>query len=427
MVVTPWGPSSDLKKRMLHPGSRRPRSEVVQNQRERMFGAIVATVSEKGFEATTVADVIQICGISRSDFYKHFSNKAECLTAAVKALEEPALTALRDTRRRGDSSDGEAVFEKFINLLQSQPAAARVCFVELHAAGEAGEAAADSGFEALAQMIEELRAALPGSERTSPELVRVLLGGVRKLIHTRLYRGQAGELEELAPELWRWLMSVQPPPRPLETPRRQRAGSGPRFEGYTPVEKIGRAVATVVAEKGFQAMNTDDIAARASISLSTFYKHFADKRDAVLAALEMSGAQIMASAVPAARRAGDWQEGVRALYEAMCAYFVAEPAMAQLTTVGVYAAGQQALARRDRVIDSLTEMLASGFEENPEAPAVSPEAVGATVYALMRERVRSQGPASLPGVVPLATYISLVGFVGPDQACAVANGEAPQH
>lgn len=421
-VCTPWGPSSELKKRKLHPGSRTPRSEVVRNQRARMFGAAVAVVSQKGYEATTVADLIRICGISRSDFYKHFANKAECVTAAARALEEPTLKALREARRHGDASDGPAVLQRFIDLLIAQPAAARICFVELHAVGEEGEAAADAGFEALARMIEEMNATLPGYERMSPQLLRALLGGVRKLIHTRLYRGREGELEGLAPELWRWLMSVRPPPRPLETPRRQRQGPGARFEGYTPAERIGRAVAEVVAEKGFGAMSTDDIAARASISLSTFYKHFADKRDAVLAALEMSGAQIMASAVPAARRAGDWQEGVRAIYEAMCAYFAAEPAMAQLATVGVYAAGPQALARRDRVIDSLTVMLEPGFEENPEAPTVSGEAIGASVYALMREQVRDKGPQSLAAVVPLATYLTLVGFVGPERACAVANG-----
>ena len=162
-------------------------------------------------------------------------------------------------------------------------------------------------------MVDEVSAKLPGHEQTSPELVRVLIGGLRKLIHTRLYRGQDGELESLAPELWRWLMSVAPPPRELETPRRQRAGAAARFEGYTPAERIARAVSAVVAEKGYGAMSTDDIAAAAAISLSTFYEHFADKRDAMLGALEMSGAQMMASAVPAARRAGDWQEGVRAL------------------------------------------------------------------------------------------------------------------
>jgi AcrR family transcriptional regulator len=182
-------------------------------------------------------------------------------------------------------------------------------------------------------------------------------------------------------------------------------------------------VAGLVAEKGYGAMSTDDIAARASISLSTFYAHFADKRDALLGALEMSGAQIMALAMPAARRASGWQAGVRALYEAICAYFVAEPEMAELVTVGVYGAGPKALARRDRVIDSLAAMLAPGFEENPSAPAVSAEAIAATVYALFREQLRKDGPESLGAAVPLATYITLVTFVGPDRALAVANGE----
>jgi AcrR family transcriptional regulator len=169
-------------------------------------------------------------------------------------------------------------------------------------------------------------------------------------------------------------------------------------------------------------MSTGDIATEAAISLSTFYEHFKDKEDAVLAAIEMSGAQMMASAVPAARRAENWQEGVRALYEAMFAYFVAEPAMARLATVGVYEAGPQALSRRDRVIDSLAEMLVPASQENPAAPAIAVEAVAATVYALIRQQLRSEGPQTLSRTVPIATYITLVGFVGPDRACVVANG-----
>jgi AcrR family transcriptional regulator len=266
------------------------------------------------------------------------------------------------------------------------------------------------------------RAAAERDGHGDPELDRVLAGGLAKLIQTRVVRGQQPELLAAAPELWRWLSSVKPPPRALEAPRRQRSPAA-RFEGYTPGERIARAVAAVVAEKGYGAMRTDDIAARASISLSTFYENFTDKRDAVLAALEMSGAQIMALAGPAARRAGDWQQGVRALYEAVSAYFAADPAMAELALVGVYGAGPQALARRDRVIDSLTEMLAPGFEENPAAPSVSAETAGAMVYALMREQLRSEGAQSLAATVPLATYVTLVGFVGPERACAVANGE----
>jgi hypothetical protein len=110
----------------------------------------------------------------------------------------------------------------------------------------------------------------------------------------------------------------------------------------------------------------------------------------------------------------------------MFSYFVAEPEMARLATIGVYEAGPQALARRDRVINSLTEMLAPGFEENPGASEVSTEAAAATVYALMRKEVRARGPESLGSVVPLATYITLVGFIGPERATAVANGDRPR-
>ena len=316
-----------MRERRLYPGAGTPAEEVAQNQRERLFGAIVALVSEQGYEATTVADVLALSGVSRSAFYEHFANKAECLTAAAAELVEPTLAALEPVVENGDSREARDVFEAFFALLVSQPAAARVCFVELHAVGEEGEALGDRGAEALAATVEALDGGQPGDRKMDPKLVRALIAGLRKQIHTRLARGEEAELEGLAPELWQWLTSVVPPPGPLVVPRRQRTAAA-TFEGYTPGERIARAVAAVVTEKGYGAMSTDDIAAQASISLSTFYAHFEDKRDAVLGALEMSGAQIMALAVPAARRTGSWDEGVRALYEAVCHYFAAEPAMA---------------------------------------------------------------------------------------------------
>lgn len=410
-----------MRTRRLLPGSGTPREEVVRNQRERLFGAVVAVASERGYEETTVAQVIDACGVSRSDFYKHFANKADCLVQAADALLGPTLRELENVHGTTESRGPEAALLKFLQLVEAQPAAARICFVELHATGAPGEAVAERCFGTFCEQIEAVAPAPPGGQRDQ-DWTRILLGGICKLVQTRLYRRQERELAALGPELWAWLASVRPPPEGLERPRRQRSHAGARFAGYTPAERIAQAVANVVAEKGYGAMNVDDIAAQAAISLTTFYEHFADKQDAMLAAVEMSGAQMMASAVPAARRAGDWQEGVRALLEAMCAYFVAEPAMARLATVGVYEAGLQALSRRDRVIDSMAEMLAPGFEENPAAPAVAPEAAAATVYALVREQVRKNGPASLAAVVPLATYITLVGFVGPERACAVANG-----
>jgi AcrR family transcriptional regulator len=419
-VVTPWGQASELRARKLTPGSGMPRAEVLRNQRDRLFAAMVAVASERGYQATTVAHLIEASGVSRSDFYKHFANKGDCLTQAAEALLEPTRRELEQVRDTGGDRPSEAVLLRFLELVAAQPAAARVCFVELQAAGREGEAAASRCFESLYEMVADLVAELPGRQRP-PQLVRALLAGFCKVVHTRLYRHEEDELPGLAPELWTWMTSIEAPPSALETPRRQRQPAVARFPGYTPAERITRAVAAVVASKGFGGMNTGDIASEAAISLSTFYDHFTDKKDAVFAAIEMSGAQMMASAVPAARRADGWQDAARTLYDAMCAYFEAEPALAHLATVAAYEAGPQALSRRDRVIETLAEMLAPAAEENPAAPPVAAEAVAATVYAMIREQVRKAGPQNLLAAVPWATYITLAGYVGAERACEVAN------
>jgi len=419
-LSTPWGDAAALRERRLYPGAGTPAEEVARNQRERLFAAAVTVAARKGFEAMTVADLLEMSGVSRSAFYVHFANKTECLIAAATELVDPALAALAPPTR-GPELEPQAVFESFFSLIAAQPAAAKVAFVELHAAGSAGEELADRAFQALAGRVTELNCA-NGAEPFPPDLAIALIGGVRKLIHSRLARGELTELVAQAPQIWEWIQSVEPPPGALAVPRRQRPPVG-GFQGYTPAERIARAVASLVAEKGYGAMSTDDIAMRAKISLSTFYENFANRHDALLGTLEMSGAQITALAVPAARRADGWRAGVRAHYEAICHYFAAEPALAELVLVGVYGAGEDALRRRDRVIESLAAMLAPGFGENPSAPAISATAAADTAYSLMREHVRAHGAATISAVVPLATYVTLVAFIGPEQALAVANGE----
>ncbi len=141
-VETPWGDASELRSRKLRPRAGTPPEEVARNQRERLFAAIIALASQKGYEAMTVADVVALSGVSRSAFYEHFANKSECLTAAALELVESTLAALGPGRsktaaRRQGERDLRGVLRR---SLRSQPAAARVCFVELHVAGEAGEA-----------------------------------------------------------------------------------------------------------------------------------------------------------------------------------------------------------------------------------------------------------------------------------------------
>ncbi len=424
MVRTPWGDASDLRSRMLPPGPGTPPAEVERNQRERLFGAMVAAVSEKGYEATRVEDLEALSGVSRSAFYKLFPDKQACFLAAIEALVEPTVAIGSMPVEQAPSLEAaREAFGAFVSLIVRQAAAARMCFVELYAAGPEAVEVADRAMDAFQGLMQRSLAQMPGRDGMPPVIARAMVGGLRKIIHTRLYRREEEVLEDLTEEMWRWGLSYLPPPEPL---RRPRPGS-PR-PGRVPDrrqdagERLLRATALAVSEKTYPGTKVADIAARASASHRTFYAHFASKEEAMLAALDRGSALMLAATLPAFRRAADWPSSVRGALGALLAFGAEEPEFTRLGTVEIYSAGRRALEQRDQVMAGLEELLAPGYEIAPETPPLAAEAIGGAIYSLLYDQVRASGPESLVEIAPLATYIALVPFLGAEEACAVANG-----
>jgi AcrR family transcriptional regulator len=424
MVKTPWGDASTLRDRKLRPGRRLPPEDVARNQRERLFAALVAVVAEKGYEGTRVEDLLELSGVSRSAFYEHFSDKQDCLLAAVGSFLGPTVGTIAQANGQpaGERRAREA-FDALIALIVEQAAASRMCFVEIFAAGPRAVEEMDRAIDTFQGFVSSTMEAVPGREKMPPEIVRALIGGVRKVIHTRLYRGEEGELLDLSPQIWDWALAYMPPPEPLRRPRNRPPARGPRLEGYDQAERILRALASVVAEKGYSAMTVGDIAARASISLSTFYANFADKEEAMLAAVDSGSAQMLASTLPAFRRSSDWPHQVRGAFGSMFAFCAAEPEYTTLGAIDIYAAGKRALEQRDQVMKGMEALLAPGYERRPDASPIAAEAIGGAIYSMIYDQVRHGGAESMGEIAPLATYITLAPFLGAEEACTVANSE----
>jgi AcrR family transcriptional regulator len=422
-VRTPWGNALTLRDRKLQPGRRLPADEVARNQRERLFAAMVAVVAEKGYEATRVADLLELSGVSRSAFYEHFRDKEECLLGALGDFVAPAIRSLVGVEEDQPPTEERVreAFESLVRLIVEQASAARLCFVEIYAAGPRAIEEIDRTTDAFQAFVAETVQRMPGREALPPELVQALMGGLRKVIHTRLYRGEEEELVELVPQMWDWALAYSPPPEPLRRPRSRPPDSSGRG-AYDPAERILRALASVVAEKGYPAMTVGDVAARASISLSTFYAHFADKEDAMLAAVDSGSAQMLATTLPAFRRAVDWPHAVHGAFAAMFAFCAAEPEYTRLGAVDVYAAGKRALEQRDQVMQGMEALLVPGYQQKPDASPIAAEAIGGAIYATIYDQVKRAGAESMQEIGPLATYVTLAPFIGAEEACAVANG-----
>lgn len=58
------------------------------NARERLERAALALFTEHGFDATTVAEIADRAGLTKSTFFRHFADKREVLFAGAGALQE---------------------------------------------------------------------------------------------------------------------------------------------------------------------------------------------------------------------------------------------------------------------------------------------------------------------------------------------------
>jgi len=107
-----------------------------------------------------------------------------------------------------------------------------------------------------------------------------------------------------------------------------------------------------------------------------------NKEEAMVAALDSGSAQMLGAALPAFRRASDWQHAVHDTQEAMFSFGVGEPEYARLGAVEMYAAGKRALEQRESVTEMMEGLLAPGYELKPDVPPITAEAIGGALYAL---------------------------------------------
>ncbi len=265
---------------MLPPGRGTPRDVAERNQRERLFAAMVATVAKKGYESTTVADLVELSGVSRSAFYQHFEGRLACFLATVGALLEPILETFPRDLEPGDEEAAKEAFEGIARLIGEQPAAAKACF-ELYAAGPSGIALAQRSISKVAGQLKPLLESIEGEGEMAQMIVGALLGGALRVIHKRLYLGQGDDLVELGPELWQWFFSYPPPPGPLrveQSPSRRTRSFEVRQEGSDKPDRILRALASIVAEKDCPETTVAEVVTRAKNEPTSLLRTFRERR-----------------------------------------------------------------------------------------------------------------------------------------------------
>jgi AcrR family transcriptional regulator len=195
---------------------------VSESQRERLLNGVVEAVGEHGYDATTIAQLIEAAQVSRRTFYEHFADKEACFLAAYEMIVEHLRGALAEAERETVWPDRvRAELETLLGIFAADPTLGAFVLVESLAAG--GEVAARHR-DSLRCLGGLLRPQPPAPDDALAEArEQALVGGIATLVVRRLKAGEAHRLEDLLPDLHELVLTSYLPRREAQRLAREAA------------------------------------------------------------------------------------------------------------------------------------------------------------------------------------------------------------
>ncbi|HEV3070715.1 MAG TPA: TetR/AcrR family transcriptional regulator [Solirubrobacteraceae bacterium] len=403
--------------------------DVVHHQRIRMHGAMIEAVALHGYERTSVKHVIGLAGVSRRAFYEQFANKEDCFMETFDLIVNRTVRRVSSACRAGDGSlekRARAGLRALVEELETNPKALHLVLIDALTAGPEGQLRLRRALAASEQL-------LAGSFQSSPQqstlqqspgpLVRAVVGGLRRVVFSRLRDGRLENRSVLSGEMLRWTLlfaapavqelqlrpsSKPPPPRIVQMrPYSLHAGSD--------YDRLLLSVVNLVLREPYEELSAPHIAEEAGLSIDTFLDLFESPRECFVAALDMLGGDLLEEVADPALVSSQWPLAVCDAVERLTAHLVERPASTVTLAAKTFGAGISVIEDMVTLADEVTTLLTEGAPRRPGS-RLAPEWIsGALAHTLHTEVLA--GRAHLLGT--LTEYISyaiLAPYIGPEQA-----------
>ncbi len=168
-------------------------------RRRSLADALAGLCVEKGYRATTIADVASRARSSRATIYDHFENSEQIFLAILdRAIPELLSRTEAACQAAAPEQAVEAGLSAVLDWIAEEPAAAWACFVEsLCATPESLR----RYLEAITEFTALLRGNVPTEVPRPATTEESLIGGVAAILRHRIQNGEAERVPELLPAL----------------------------------------------------------------------------------------------------------------------------------------------------------------------------------------------------------------------------------
>jgi AcrR family transcriptional regulator len=179
--------------------------------------------------------------------------------------------------------------------------------------------------------------------------------------------------------------------------------------------RLFEAAATVFARRGFADATAEAISREAGMSKATFYEHFANKEEAILALFDEAATECMRQmALAADEQFDNYPEHLAAGTRAFLRTLADWPDAAQTLLVEIIGAGPRATERRDAILEAFAEAIYLDNERTApkyDAPRFASRddafaCVGAIVELASRQ-LRTGNPGDIRELEPVIDRLML--------------------
>jgi AcrR family transcriptional regulator len=182
-----------------------PRAYAVRSERERLLEAMVRVAAAKGYEATTVDDVIEAAAVSRQNFDDLFADKETCFLESYDAVIDVLVAHVATAF---ESAVGEPWPERIVialralvDLLATEHDIARMAMVEVTAVGEDARIRYRAALSRFTPFLEEGRSVSAQGDELPADTARFAVGGATSMIFDEIRAGRGPELRRILPDL----------------------------------------------------------------------------------------------------------------------------------------------------------------------------------------------------------------------------------
>lgn len=194
--------------------------------RLRLLDGLAASITEKGYRETTVADIVRHARTSKRTFYDQFESKEDCFIELLRANNTSLVDRIR-TAVAPDTDWQDQIAQAvgaYVDHIESAPAVMLSWIRELPALGTKARPLQRAALRELTDLLIELSDSAGFRHAELPQLTRpmaiILLGGLRELTALIVEDGRdIREIYEPALAASRAILSAAPAPSTQDQPR----------------------------------------------------------------------------------------------------------------------------------------------------------------------------------------------------------------